>query len=370
MKKSFVAITLCAVLLTGCGSKEVPVEEEILRSVEVITIGTDTISSDFAYSGKAAPSKEIDVMPTIPGKVVNFNYEVGDKVKEGAVLFTVDSTDLQNNLRSSQASYEAAKLNADNALKVYENNKTLFEQEIIAEAELDKMKFAYESAAANLTTLEVQMDVIKKNIGDCTVTSPMSGVIATRGLERGSFATQSSPAYTLMDLSVIKVEVGVSEQAVNHMAVGDTVMVDMSAAAAEPMAGKISTISPAANQTGTYTVKIELNNSKGLIKAGMLAEVRFTREKAEEALVLPRNAVMTKDDQSYVYVVEGTTAKKVVVETGIETGETIQITSNLQEGAQVVTRGQTYLADGEQVIVTNLPSPGETTSGSDEAKGE
>lgn len=370
MKKLVIAMLVCATLLAGCGEKA-PVEEEaVLRSVEVTTIGKDTISNDFSYAGKASPSKEIAVMPTIPGKVIDFKYEVGDSVREGAVLFSVDTADLQNNLRSAEASYAAAKLNADNAQKTYENNLVLFEEGIIAEADLDKLKFAYESAAANLTTIEVQMDVIKKNIGDCTVKSPMSGVIATRGVERGSFATQSVPAYTVMDLSVIKVEVGVSEQGVNNIAVGDTVAVSMNAAAPEPLEGKVSTISPAASETGTYNVKIELNNSKKLIKGGMLAEVSFTREKSENTLVLPRNAVMTKDGESYIYVVEGTIAKKIVVETGIETGEAIEIKTDLPQGSQVVTRGQTYLSDGEEVQIANLPTPEEVAQGEDGAKEE
>ena len=63
-------------------------------------------------------------MPTVPGKVLSFNYDVGDKVGQGAVLFTVDSTDLQNNMRSLQASYNAAKLGRDNAKSTYRQHKT------------------------------------------------------------------------------------------------------------------------------------------------------------------------------------------------------------------------------------------------------
>lgn len=70
-----------------------------MRSVEVTTVGKGDIASEFSYTGKAAPAKEVSVVPTVPGKVLSFNYDVGDKVGQGAVLFTVDSTDLQNNMR-------------------------------------------------------------------------------------------------------------------------------------------------------------------------------------------------------------------------------------------------------------------------------
>lgn len=371
MKEKLILFSLCTALLTGCAGGASEEEEPVLRSVEVSTIGKDSISNNFTYSGKAAPSKEISVVPKIPGEVMHYNFEVGDTVRENQVLFTVDSSHLSDQLRSSEASYNASKLNLENTEKIYNNNKVLFEEGIISQAEIDQMELAYESAKANIEALEVNLDVLKKNMSDCSVTAPMSGVIVSRGVERGSYASQSTPAYVIMDLSTIKVEVGVSEQAINTIKVGDEVEVKMSAVSNTPLVGKISTISPASNQTGTYSVKIELNNKDGAIKSGMLAEVSFTKEAAEDALVLPRNAVLTKNDENYIYVVEGDTAKKVPVTIGIETGETIQITSELPEGAQVVTRGQTYITDGEKVTISDPEAaPAASTTEEDTAKEE
>ncbi|WP_313528617.1 efflux RND transporter periplasmic adaptor subunit [Anaerotignum sp.] len=370
MKQKLILLSLCTALLAGCANGVSEEEEALLRTVEVSTIGKDTISSNFTYSGKAAASKEIAVAPTIPGEVLNYNFEVGDNVKENQVLFTVDSSNLNDQLRSAQASYNVSKLNLENAEKTYNNNKILFDQGIISQTEMDQIKLAYESAKANIEALEINLDVLQKNIGDCSVTAPMSGVIVSRSVERGSFASQSSPAYVIMDLSTIKVEVGVSEQAVNAIKIGDEVEVRMSAISQTPLIGKVSTISPASNQTGTYSVKVELNNKDGIIKSGMLAEVSFTKEKADDALVLPRNAVLTKDDETYIYIVEGDVAKKTPVTIGIETGETVQITSELPEGTQVVTRGQTYLSDGEKVIIASDTAPAEKTSQEDTAKEE
>ncbi|MGM9916746.1 efflux RND transporter periplasmic adaptor subunit [Anaerotignum sp.] len=369
-KKALIALALCMALGTACGKEEV-VEEKNLRSVEITTVGKGEISSEFAYTGKAAPSKEVAVVPTVPGKVTNFNYEVGDKVGQGAVLFTVDTTDLQNNMRSLEASYNVAKLGRDNAKSTYENNKLLYDEEIISKQEFDQIKYAYESAEAQLESIRVQMDNLKKNISDCSVTSPMTGVIATRGVERGGFASQAAPAYTVMDLSTIKVEVGVSEQVLNTIHIGDQVSVLMTAVSEEPLTGTVSTIAPAAGQTGMYTVKVELNNKDGKIKSGMMAEVNFTMESSEDTIILPRNAVIEKDGETYVYVVENGTAKKVIVELGIEADDTIEIVSGLKDGDDVVTKGQTYISDGEEVNVTNAdPAKAEASSKKTEEKGE
>lgn len=368
MKKNLcIALALCMALGTACGKEEVA-EERNLRSVEIMTVGKGEISSAFAYTGKAAPSKEVSVVPTIPGKVINYNYEVGDRVGQGAVLFTVDATDLQSNMRTLEANYNVAKLGRDNAKSTYENNKLLFDEEIISKQEFDQIKYAYESAEAQLASIQVQIDNLKKNISDCAVTSPMAGVIAARGVERGGFASQAAPAYTVMDLSTIKVEVGVSEQVLNTIHVGDQVSVQMTATSEAPLMGKVSTISPAAGQTGTYTVKVELNNQDGKIKAGMMAEVNFTMESAKDAIILPRNAVIEKEGETYVYIVENGKAKKVAVVLGIEADDTIEITSGLQDGNDVVIKGQTYISDGEEVNISNADAAKSETEKSETSK--
>ena len=341
-KRILIALALCMALGTACGKKEVE-EEKTLRSVEVTTVGKGDIASEFSYTGKAAPAKEVSVVPTVPGKVLSFNYDVGDKVGQGAVLFTVDSTDLQNNMRSLQASYNAAKLGRDNAKSTYDSNKLLYDEEIISKNEFDQIKYAYESADAQLASIQVQMDNLKKNISDCTVTSPMTGVIATRGVERGSFASQAAPAYTVMD----------SEQVLNTIQVGAKVSVLMTAASETPLTGTVATIAPAAEQTGMYTVKVELDNKDGKIKSGMMAEVSFTMAASDDTILLPRNAVIEKDNETYVYLINNGKAKKTAVELGIEAEDTIEIKSGLKKGDNVVTKGQTYLSDGEEVTIAN-----------------
>lgn len=350
-KKAALALTLCAALLAGCGQKDVE-EEKKARSVEVMTVGKSAIADEFTYTGRAAAAKTVEVIPTVPGKVMNYFYDVGDNVKEGTVLFTVDSTDLNNSLRSLQANYKVAELGMNNAKTTFENNTLLFDEGIISKAEYDQVKYAYESAQAQLEAIQVQMDTVNKSISDCSVKAPLTGVVTERNIERGGTAGQTA-AYKVMDISKIKVEVGVSEQTINTVKVGDKVEVLMTSISAEPLTGTVATASPAVGGSGTYSVTVEMDNKDGKIKAGMMAEVRFTAESADDAIVLPRNTVIEKDDETYVYIVEGDKAKKVIVTLGIDTGENIEIVSGLKDGDTVVTKGQTYISDGETVTIAN-----------------
>jgi hypothetical protein len=94
----------------------------------------------------------------------------------------------------------------------------------------------------------------------------------------------------------------------------------------------------------------------------MFAEVYFTKERNDNAIVIPRSAVINSTDEDYVYIIEdGETAKKVVVTTGIDNGDEIEIVSGLSLNQRVVTKGQTYLKEGDVVNdVTNSDSSSET----------
>ncbi len=423
MKKNYTALLLALTLtmsIMGCGKKtvpEMPEPEQTARAIEVMTLSNTSIASEYTYSGKVAPNQEANVLSTVGGKVSQANYDIGQNVSKGAVMFRMDTADVENQINvlrasltaveagitsaktnlelvngatmqsqieSAKTALENAKLNLDNVTTNYENNKVLFEAGILSETEMNQIQLsydsaevaynqaeqnydlvanqmpaenqrkaedAYNSAVAQKASIEAQIKSAQKTISDATVTAPISGVITTKNIVSGTVLSQASPAYVITDMSKVKIDVAVTQQVINTLSVGQQVDVVLSAISQEPFKATITTINPVANVQGTYDVQVELNNSDGVLKVGMLAEVSFTKESAENTIVLPRSCVIEKDNEIYVYIEENGKAKKVLVTTGIDTGENIQITSGLEEGMNVVTRGQTYLNDGDPVQI-------------------
>ena len=423
MKKNYTALLLALTLtmsIMGCGKKtvpEMPEPEQTARAIEVMTLSNTSIASEYTYSGKVAPNQEANVLSTVGGKVSQANYDIGQNVSKGAVMFRMDTADVENQINvlrasltaveagitsaqtnlelvngatmqsqieSAKTALENAKLNLDNVTTNYENNKVLFEAGILSETEMNQIQLsydsaevaynqaeqnydlvanqmpaenqrkaedAYNSAVAQKASIEAQIKSAQKTISDATVTAPISGVITTKNIVSGTVLSQASPAYVITDMSKVKIDVAVTQQVINTLSVGQQVDVVLSAISQEPFKATITTINPVANVQGTYDVQVELNNSDGVLKVGMLAEVSFTKESAENTIVLPRSCVIEKDNEIYVYIEENGKAKKVLVTTGIDTGENIQITSGLEEGMNVVTRGQTYLNDGDAVQI-------------------
>ena len=440
MKKNYTAILIALTLamsMIGCKAKTEEIleePEETARAVEVITLSSESIASEYTYSGKVAPNEEANVLSTVGGKVAQANYDIGQNVSKGAVMFRMDTADVENQinvLRASLTAVEAgitsaktnlelvngatmqsqienaktalenAKLNFDNVKTNYENNKVLFEAGILSQTEMNQIQLsydsaevayhqaeqnydlvanqmpaenqrkaedAYNSAVAQKASIEAQIKSAQKTISDATVTAPISGVITTKNIVAGTVLSQASPAYIITDMSKVKIDVAVTQQVINTLSVGQQVDVVLSAISQEPFQATITTINPVANAQGTYDVQVELNNPDGVLKVGMLGEVSFTKEKAENTIVLPRSCVIEKDNEIYVYIEENGKAKKVLVTTGIDTGENIQITSGLEEGMNVVTKGQTYLSDGDtvQIAENNVKNDGENATVDDE----
>ena len=426
MKKRLITSILIVGLsfsFIGCGAKEnnelenQTVEKGI--SVEVYSATKDGIEDIYKYSGKVMPNETATAMGTVMGKVATVNYEVGDYVKKGDVLFTMDTTDIKNNINVLEASLaaaeaqiasaqtavdtvngatmqtqiqnaksalDAAELAYNNSKTTYDNNVVLYEAGIISKADFDKIELAYKNAelqynqakesyniisvqmpeenlrkaqdaynvaVASKASIEAQIASAQKSLNDAKVTSPISGIVSECNVIEGTIASQSMAPFTIIDTSVMNVTVNVSESIINSVHEGDKVNLTIPTLTENNFEGVVKTVSPAADATGTYTVEVQISNKDGLLKSGMFGEVSFVNSRSENTFVLSRDAVMSDDEGTYVYIVEDNKAKKVVVETGIDNGQQIEITSGIEDGMNVVIKGQTYLTDGADVEVVS-----------------
>lgn len=414
-----ISLLFLCLLLAGCTSKNQAVEETPAHAVKVISVEKKDINSQYLYSGKIKPLNEANVFSTVPGKAKSVYFDIGDTVKEGDVLFQMDTADIQNNINVMQASLATADANIasaktaldtvngaamqtqientkaglanaelafNNAKTTYDNNKVLFDAGIIAQADMDKIKMAYDNARITYEQAKQTFDIVtnkmpaenmrkakdayqiavsskasataqiaaaQKTLQDGTVKSPLRGVITSCNVVAGTLVVQAQPAFTIMNISKVEIETGVSEQVINSLELGQPVDVTLSTLSDKPIIGHISSINPAASQNGTYNVKVQMENTAGLLKVGMLGKVSFTKEAAKDVIVVPRNCVLTKNNESYVYIESKGTAKKIIIQTGIDNGEEIEIVSGLKEGMKLVSTGQTYLSDGDPIKISS-----------------
>lgn len=255
----------------------------------------------------------------------------------------------QIGLSTSQNQLDQAKITynqAVEALNIYDNQTTA---DNTANAQN-----SVNSAVASRDSVNVSLQQAKDSLNDTVVKAPCSGVVSSKNIEVTNMVSSGSNPMVITDTSVVTVNVNVSEGLINKIAVGDKVDVVVSSVSKDPVTATIKTITGVADATGTYPVEVEIENADGALKPGMFASVSFVESKNDNAFVVARNTVLENETEQYVYVLnDDNTVRKVVVETGIDNGEYIELTSGVSEGDKVVVAGQDYLSDGEAVNVVD-----------------
>ena len=283
------------------------------------------------------------------------DYDINKQLFEVGGVSEDTLTTYKNALENATNSYSRAELGVKSSQDALEQAKTSYNilaNETTAENER-KAKDGLNSALASQKSASVAVDNAKQQIAYCTITSPISGTVLSKNVTTG--AMSGGVGYQIVDLTSLNVEVNASEQIATSVKVGDAVTINIPTMSTDGVfTGSITEIPPGANDDGTYTIKINIPNTTGELKAGMFAEVYFAKSTSNNAVILPRDAVMDNNgEEYYVYVADGNTAKKVNVTVGIDTGDTIEVTSGITINDKVVVKGQTYLADGDELNVVS-----------------
>jgi len=293
-------------------------------------------------------------------------YEAGlvaqndfDRAKLGLDQAEAQVNQAEAGLKQAQSAREQAKKGLEQALLSYDTLVMAKESAgqgldlttgvVVSDNERAAL-LALESAKAGYNVLLTQQELLENTLTDTEIKSPISGVISYRSAKENEYVSSQLPPFVVMDLSKVYVDVRVSELIINSIKPGDTVDVTLNALG-DTVKGTVKTVSPAADQTGTFPVKIEIANDDLILKPGMFAEVRFIKEESAGTVVLPRNTVLSDENGFFVYIESDGRAVKTPVVTGIDNGREIEIISGLDVGSRVIVKGHDYVNNNERVNV-------------------
>ena len=372
------------VMLAGCGggdssSSSGQDNAPAGVAVQVEEVLVESIATENRVSGKVSADNSVNVMVAVNAKCTAVYKQAGDPVLAGDKICTLD-------LEGTLASYSAAKINYQSLVQQYNDQKAILDKQIkLAEDNVNNLKALFEIGAASqleidnaelqlaqakagrdsgLAQLEAGMQSGKSNLeqldmvlehvdGQGNVIAPIAGILASLTATEGGYVTSSMPVAVIDGAGQMKVTVMVSEALVPKLNIGDQADIQIPSANAE-FVGTIRSVEKTANmQTKLYTVTLTVPAESVGILSGMFADVTFHTDRAEQAVVVPTEAILTSAGKQMVYVVEGDTAKAVEVTTGLAGSGVTQITSGLKGGEQLVTVGHNYLSDGDAVRVVS-----------------
>ncbi|WP_157737971.1 efflux RND transporter periplasmic adaptor subunit [Aneurinibacillus soli] len=205
-------------------------------------------------------------------------------------------------------------------------------------------------AEDQLAQAEASVSSIQTQISEAAVTSPISGIVASRDVEVGGFASGSQSVVTLVQNNPIKVVVNVPETVINEIKVGSPVKVSVSAAGNKTFDAKISRISPVEDTNSkSYPVEVNVNNSTGVLKPGMVAQATIGGLSKHDAIQVPADSIVQTPDGPEIFTIENGIAHQHLVKEGTISSNTIEIVSGLKSGDKIAILGQELLNEGSKV---------------------
>jgi membrane fusion protein (multidrug efflux system) len=337
---------LLSVLLLGACQPEQPSESEKSEddSPPVPVETSAPIRGDVyaMYTGTAPIEAfaEADVIAKVGGEVRELLVEEGDEVRKGQVLARLDGERLRLELNESEA--RLRKLQRD-----YERNIDLKAKGLISDGDFEKIKYEMEAleAAFNLASLELDYTQIR---------APIAGVVAQRLVKLGNTISEGDALFKVTSLDPLVAYLHVPEREYRNIDPGQPVGIEIDALAGETIAAAVSRVSPVVDpQTGTFKITVEIVDLQRRIKPGMFGRIGVVYDVHNDALQIPRSAIVEDQGESSVFIVDGDRAVRRPVTTGYGNRGMVEIISGLDDGEQVVTVGQASLKQDSRVTVIN-----------------
>jgi HlyD family secretion protein len=418
--KIWFCIVLAALLLQGCAGKpKDAAEEEPATSVEVAQAKSGIMQRVVSAEAILYPVNQATIVPKISAPVRRFLVQRGDHVRRGQLLAVLEDADLRaatleshelyrqaqaalentravtlpDDLTKSKSDLTAAQEGLDAAQKLYDNRMALLKEGALSQKLVDDAKVTLVQAQSQLATAKQHLTALQtagesaqlrgseaqakaarahyessaaqSSYGE--VRSPISGVIADRGVNVGDLASSGAALFSIVDISriVARANVPVNDAAALRRGQRATIRVPNSHTPNGEVEGKVTVVSPAVDaNTTTVQVWVEAVNPGEALKLGSAVSISIEAGTIPDAVIVPASALLASNEggEKVMLALADGTAQERKVEVGVHNGADVQIISGVKPGENVITSGALGLEDKAKI---EIAKPGSGKSGDD-----
>ena len=371
-----VALTTVTVGLTSCGIDEPKPTDS---SFETMVVKKSDIELPYKFSSRMKGQNDVTVTPQVSGQLMKICVTEGQMVKKGQTLFIIDSRNAQLELEAAQANLQAALAQENSAKLEYESNKNLFDKKIVSSYMLNNSENSYKQAQASVAQARSAVNRAKVNLGFCTITANVSGIIGEIPVRVGDQVSPLTQLTMLSGNTTMSAEFSVTESIVETMVQEGMKAADVDKFIAKlpevtfimkngteyPHKGRVVSLTGVVNsETGSLTSKVSFPNPDGHLYSGIQGTIVMPMAE-KGVIVVPQYAVVRLQDKSQVYKVKADSTATAVEVTTSDTGngKDFIITSGLNEGDKIVTTGANNVTEGMKVL---FPAGARTEAKSEE----
>ena len=364
-----VALGTMAGGLTSCLGDMPQLEQ---TSFETLTIEKKNITVPLKFSARMKGQNDVTVTPQVSGQLMKICVAEGQQVRQGQTLFVIDSRNAQLELEAAQANLQAALAQENSAKLEYESNKNLFEKKIVSSYLLSNSENSYKQAQASVAQAKAAVNRAKVNLGFCTITATVSGVIGEIPVRTGDQVSPMTQLTILSGNTTMYAEISITEAIIESAVKEGMNAADIEKYIAQlppatfvmkngteyPHQGRFSSLTGVVNAaTGSLTAKVLFPNPDGHLYSGIQGSVVMKYDE-KDVIVIPQNAVVRLQDKSQVYKVQADSTATAVEVTTEDTGngKDFIITSGLNVGDKIVTTGANNVTEGQKVLFPEVKS--------------
>jgi len=336
---SFLFITGCDVQMSdGKKDKDEKDKKEVVVPVRTTKVVRGPIMAFYPTTTTLEPEFEASVVAKVGGIVEKYYVEEGDFVKAGQPLVQIETDRLKLELARSNSNLKKMKSELDRTSAIYK-------KKLVSSETYERLKFEYESQKANYDLSQLELTF-------ATVKAPIDGVISKRHVKVGNMIGQNAAVYHITDFDPLHAVIYVPEKELNKIAVNQVAYVHVDAKADKVFEGFVKRISPVVDaNSGTFKVTVEVADKENHLKPGMFGRLQIIYDQRENSILIDKKAIITEDNQFWVFVVRDGRAYKQIIKPGYTNEQHFEVLEGLKDGDVVVNMGQNSLKNDSKIDV-------------------
>jgi multidrug efflux pump subunit AcrA (membrane-fusion protein) len=403
IKVGLMIVIISVSIFSGCNKDTTENNEnDNPKNVRLTTINKSLIEIENTFAGEIKANEETNVIPKTPGKISKIFVEVGDRVKVGDILFSLDSEDLKAQLAQAEAGariqlenlqktkssnysqsllqkqteVNQAKITYDAANEDYIRAQAQYRDIAISKEQFNNYKTSLERAIQSYETAKENLEIFKNTsfqqdvrvaesmynqakanvnainiqINNTDVPSPISGIITKRNINVGEGVSTAAPAVVVSNLDKLKVHMKVPENLINNFTKGQKLDVTVETLDNKKFTGIVDIVFPSIDEyTKNYSINILLSDISSELKPGMITKVKTIVERKDNILIVPNESIVSENNIHYIFVAKENKVTKVPVKLGLSNDKVTEVIDGVKLGDKVVIEGQNLLSDGEKI---------------------
>jgi membrane fusion protein, multidrug efflux system len=319
-------------------------------TVEAVKVVTTSLPQTITAVGSLRSDESVVLRPEVAGRISNIAFQEGQRVAKGALLVRLDPAVPQAEAQQARANMVLAKNKFDRAVDLAKSNYISGQ--------------ARDEAENNLKVAEAALQLSEAKLAKMDMRAPFSGIIGLRSVSVGDYVKEGADLVNLESIDPLKVDFRVPEVYMRQVQVGQSLQVQLDALPGKTFEGKVFAVNPLIDAAGrAVVIRAMVRNPDTSLRPGMFARVRLITRNAQDALVLPEQALVPQGDQQFVFRIQDGKAVRTKVDVGQRRDAMVEILNGVAKDDVVVTAGQLKLRDGAPVTVAAAPAKDTATAG-------